>query len=357
MPFGILDTSYIDFPPGVDATYVQGLQTRDGVDFARVVTEIDSRLGAANAALDEIVASMIATPTTEISSDTTTPVAFKVNEKGEYTISRPQMQEGSAVMLPLRGYDLSLEFTEDGLKKMSLAKILQNIDGAIMGIKRLQRLACFQRLFSIAEVRVDRSTTATSPGFAGSGSGSNVFSSPFPDGTALSGGYTHYYRDTTANVAVVTKTALANLKRWQKGPFEMVGSQTAIDLVTADTTNFVPANSDLIKPAQGDAQANVDPVKYIGVYMKEIKVRYALLETTDPHLAIYKSNGSFAADNPLAWRYDPLYGKNAYVKTRSMYPLDQAVMMQWFGIGVNNRVSAALIKLSGSGNYTDPTFS
>ncbi len=33
MAFGIIDTSYIDWPSNVDATYLRGLTTRSGLGF------------------------------------------------------------------------------------------------------------------------------------------------------------------------------------------------------------------------------------------------------------------------------------------------------------------------------------
>lgn len=355
MPFGILDTQYIDFPPGIDAAYLQGLVTRAGVAFPRVLSELDQRLAAANATIDPLVASLIAPPTTEQWVDNIAPANFIVEESSEYTISRPQLVEGQAMMLPLRKVDIALGFTEEGLERMSLSRILTNIDSMIGGLKRYQRLAVLRRLFSIAEVRVDPATSAMSAGFAGSGSGYNVFNRAYPDGTALPGGYSHYYRDTQANLIPALKTARDRLKKWYPGPYDLIAPQAQIDLIAADPA-FVSAGSALIRPAQGTAEALVDTDKYIGVFDKDVRVQKALLETTDANVAIFKSFGNLNPQNPLAWRYDELAGKNAFVKSRALFPLDNAVLMQRFGIGVNNRVAVVLLKLAASGNYTDPTF-
>src|SRR3712207_6182346 len=134
MPFGMLDTRYIDFPGNVDLAYIQGLRTRAGVDFPRLLREIDSRLGAFNGSLDPLIAALMTT-TIEVFADTSGPIAFEVNERGEYTIARPQLVEGQAHMLPLRGYDISLGFTEDGLEAMSLNRILLNIDSVLLGLR------------------------------------------------------------------------------------------------------------------------------------------------------------------------------------------------------------------------------
>jgi hypothetical protein len=45
------------------------------------------------------------------------------------------------------------------------------------------------------------------------------------------------------------------------------------------------------------------------------------------------------------------------MRSRSMVPLDQAVILWRFGIGVSNRIGAAPIFIAASGDYTSPTIS
>lgn len=363
MPFGILDTRYIDFPPGVDSAYLRGLQLRSGVSFPTVLEELDSRLQAFNATVDPLVAALI-TPTTESYADGTGPVAFSVEERGEYTVARPQLVEGQAHMLPLRGYDVSLMFTEDGLQAMSLGRILTNVDSVLLGYRRLHRVKALERLFSNAEVRVAPKTTVTSPGFAGSGTGDNVFTRPYPDGTALPGGYTHYYAANTSNAGefeTVLEAAVARLAKWQSGPLDIVGNSTTIGLIKA-LSGFTKVGSALVRMSPNQAEALVDAATYVGVWTSkdgvDCRVRVALDELSTNHVGIFKSYGALDPMNPLAYRYDEVKGRNAFVRYRSLFPLDQAVVLQDFGIGVNNRVGAALIyAAAGAGSYTNPTWS
>jgi hypothetical protein len=359
----MLDTRYIDFPAGIDEAYLRGLRTRAGVDFQRVLREIDSRLGALNRSLDPLVASLLAV-TTEAIADGSAPVAFEVDERGEYTLARPQLVEGAAWPLPIRGYDVALGFTEDGLEGMSLERILLNVDSLFAGFRRLYRRQALKRLYSDAEVRVAPTTTMTSPGFAGSGTGENVFSRAYPDGQPLPGGYTHYYAANTSNageLATQIRAARDRLKRWQKGPFDLVAPATLITLIEAisgdgPTNSFVSAGAALVRPAQGDAEARVDPTQYIGVLFGDIRVQMPIEDTASPNIALFKSYGNLNPMNPLAWRYDEKKGRNAVLRYRSLYPLDQAVVKQDFGIGVNNRVAAALIyAAAGATVYVAPT--
>ena len=359
MPFGFLDTRYIDFPAGVDVAYLQGLRTRAGVDFPRVLSEIDSRLGTLNTTLDPLVASLI-TPTTEQYADTTGPTAFEVTRRGEYTLARPQLAEGGAHMLPLYGWDVGLGFTEDGLEQMSLSRILNNVDSMLLGFRRLYRREALRRLLSDAEVRVADRTVVTSPGMAGSGTGDNVFPrASYPDGTALPGGYTHYYAVGAGTLAATLRAARDRLKRWHGGPYDLIAPAAQLDLITAinpgDPQNgFVSAGSALVRAGTGSAEALVDAGMYLGVLFGDIRVHMAIDDYSDPVIGLYKSYGALDPRNPLAWRYDELKGRAAVVRYRSLYPLDQAVLKQDFGIGVNDRTAAVLIE-NGSAPYSAPT--
>jgi hypothetical protein len=357
-----LDTTYIDFPAGVDVAYLQGLRTRAGVDLPRLLREIDSRLAALNTGLDPMIAQLI-TPTTEQYADTSGPSAFEVDERGEYTLARPQLAEGGAHMLPIRGYDVSVGFTEDGLESMSLARILANVDSMFLGFRKLYRRQALARLFSDAEVRVAPKTVITSPGFAGSGTGDNVFPrTSYPDGTALPSPYSHYYRVASAGLAAAIKAARDRLKKWHAGPFDLVASADMISLIVAiNATNpadgFVSAGSALVRAGSGANEATVDATVYLGVLFGDIRVHMQLDDFASANIAIFKSYGALSPQNALAWRYDDLKGREAVLRYRDLFPLANAVLKQDFGIGVNDRTAAVLISVAASGNYTPPTFS
>jgi hypothetical protein len=261
-------------------------------------------------------------------------------------------------MLPLRKYDSSVMLTEEGLESMSLNRILLNVDSMILGAKTRHRREVLRRLTSDAEIRVDKKTTVTSPGFAGSGTGDNVFSGNYPDGTALPNSYTLYFRVASGSLSAGLKAAVAELRRWQVGPFDLIGPQAQIDAIVAlGAPDFIAAGSELIRQGSGTAEAQVDPNQYVGVFDKDVRVRKPILDYSDANITIYKSFGNLNPRNPLAWRYDEQRGRGAFVRSRSLYPLDQAVLLQYFGIGVNNRTAVANIRVAGSGGYVAPTFS
>jgi hypothetical protein len=362
MPFGYLDTTYIDFPAGVDVAYLQGLRTRAGVDFPRLLREIDGRLAALNTGIDPLVA-MLITPTTEEYAETSAPSAFEVDERGEYTLARPQLAEGGAHMLPLRGYDVSVGFTEDGLESMSLDNILTNVESMFLGFRRLYRRLTLSRLFSDAEIRVAAKTIVTSPGFAGSGTGNNVFArTSYPDGTPLPSPYSHYYRVATADLATGIRAGRDRLRKWHKGPFDLIAPSAQISAITAiSATNpqdgFVSAGSALIRQGTGASEATVDATTYLGVLFGDIRVHMEIDDFSSANIGLFKTYGALSPQNPLAWRYDRLKGRGAALRYRDLYPLANAVLKQDLGIGTNDRTAAALISVAASGNYTPPTFS
>lgn len=354
MPYGFLDTKYIDLPTNIDQAYLRGLTTQRGVSFANILTRLDARLSALNSTADPLVADLVRY-TTEASIDGTTPTTFALEEENEYGLPRPEVAEVRAAMLPIRRYAKSLGFTEDALEMMTESVIMNQFDSMAATFVRGARIKVLERLTSDAEVRIDRNSTATNPGFAGSGTGGNVFSGTYPDGTATPGGYTHYYRDTAANRAVVIKAARDRLRKWNPGPFDLIASQVEIDAIAA-LADFRWAESPLILRAQGVEAANVAAEDYVGVYDKNIRVRHALNEFgTSPNIVLFQTFGDFDARNPLAWRWDEAFGRGAVIRSRSLYPLDQAVIRQRFGVGTSNRTAAVNIRIDAAGSYVSPS--
>jgi len=360
MPYGYLDTEYIDFPGNVDVEYIRGLQNAAGAMFEDILQDIDARLQAFNGTLPRLVADLVF-PTTDAAVDGTAPVAFNVSERGEYSMTRPQRTDNAGHMLPIRGYDVGVGFTEDGLEEMSEQDILNNVESMLLGYRNLYVLQSITRLMSDVEMRVDDETNVTSPGFAGSGTGDNVFERDFPDGRPLPAGYTHYlYADTSVSGDLATQldAAIDRLREWHDPPFDMVCTTAMMDLVE-DLPKFVNAGSELIRDGDDD-DANVDPQVYAGAYGKYVRVRNELKRGgTDAHASIFDSGASLTEDNPLRWRYKDNVerGRNAVLRYRNFYPLAEAEVIQDFGIGVGDRTKAINIYAAdGASAYQNPTF-
>jgi hypothetical protein len=354
MAFGLIDTSYIDWPANVDATYLRGLETRSGLQLTELASRIDNGMAQVNTGVDDLLATLLAPPTSSTFAQGGRTSRMIAQKKSQYTLARPQQVERQAIMLPIAEYEIGLGFTEDGLMEISLDNFQAQVDGMVAGFEMLVRAEVLSRLFSDAEVPVDSNTTMTSPGFAGSGTGSNVFAGLYPDNTALPGGYTHYYRDTSANFIATVKAQRDRLRKWHQPPFDFIGSDARVAALMADTA-FVSAGSALIRVGVSTNEALVDADVYVGVFDKDIRVRRSLMDFTTDQWALYKSYGALSPRNPLVWRFDDLRGQNAYVRARDQhFPLAEAVAMWKFGIGVNDRTAAALGYAAASGNYTPP---
>lgn len=362
MPFGILDTTYIDLPVGIDETYLRTLQNRSGTSFAEVITRINSRISAFNDALDPLMAELMYV-TDDMQTEDFGPVAFEVNEAGEYTVARPQQTGGHKVfMLPIRKYDVSTQWTEEGLLTMSDRSIDVNLDSILLGLRTRARKEFLRRLFSDAEVPIDVNATATNPGFAGSGTGSNAFTRAYPDGSSSSG-ISHYIRDTTANRMAAIRSARTKIRKWYpEAIVDLLPTETFLTNLLADAaitggvgTTWVTPGSSLVRPPETAAEALVDPNKYVGVIDGNIRVRKAITDFASDHALVFVSFGNLSDQNALAWRFDPLFGRQAYLRSRSMFPLDQSIVLWKFGVGVSNRVAAVPIYIAASGSYTPPT--
>ncbi len=355
MANGRIDLQYIDLG-NLDQNYILGLQNRAGLSVADMLTALDAELGLANSGADPLVAELVY-PTTSVEAGAPTETrGFEARKQGENTPGRPQQGTRSLNhMLPIDDWEISLGYTEPKLKDIKQAEFDAQNRGLRGAWEQLERRQTLTNLFRKDEIAVGVGTSVLSPGFAGSGSGGNVFQGVFPDGAVVPGGYSHYYRDTLANIAITTLTAVKQLRRWVRGPFDLIASQAVIDALAAlAAPTFVAAGSLLVRPGQGTAEALVDAAIYVGVLHGDIRVHQALTDFTDGNWAIYKTYGAFNAANPLALRYDELVTRDIRVESRAMYPLADANTVRRFGIGVNNRIGAVLGSIGTGSTYVPP---
>lgn len=360
MPFGYIDTTYVDLAPGLDEGYLRSLETRSGLSVAEMIQRVDAAMSAINEGADPLVAAL-SYRTASANAGTRVTATKRVTRGGEYTFARPQKITRVGYMLPIAKFDMSIGFTEDGLEEISSASFDEELDAMVGGFQRFYTAAVLDRLFSNAEVPVDDTTTVVSPGFAGSGTGTNVFSGVYPDGSDIAGGYTHYgYGTTDASIITWLDSQVAVMEKWQTGPFDLIASAAGMTaLVAAAAAASKPvimSGSSLIRLPDSQSEALVDADTYFGVYGGKVRLRYGVSGFGDNHFALFKSQGAFADGNPIAWRYDPLRGADAFVRSRALFPLADAVALQWLGFGVGNRTAASLFyRAGGAVAYVNPT--
>jgi hypothetical protein len=347
--FGILGTRYIETLPNIDAAYINGLQTRSGLELSNLFPRFDAAMGAINLGVDPLVA-MLTFPTTSAVGKRRRVTRKVVQMGGEFTIPRSQVGRSAGHMLPIWKVEEAIGATEDGLHEMSLDAIDEELQDIVRSFGMYYRGVVLERLFSAAQVPVGRRTNVTSPGLAGSGTGDNVFSGIYPSGAALPGGYSHYYFTNAAGLMATIIAMRDRIKKWHRGPYDLLASPaalTAIRALSSITTYgadaFAPVSSALLNLALGERSANVDAGSYVGVIAGNVRVMESVEELgSTSHFSIFKSYGDFNPDNPLAWRYDPSWGRDVFTRTRDAFPLADAVALQWLGIGVSDRTAATV---------------
>lgn len=358
MPFGYGDTQHINFPIGQDDDRIRQMQNRLGINVLEFVRRLDGAVAALNGT-DPLI-SMLSSDTTRLSF-IQGPDSDKVWQRSaEYTPARPQRGLGGrSWLIPIHHHEIALGFTERDLEVMQVEAFTDEIRTTVQAVARGRRAEVLERLFSDEELPLDDDGTGATPGFAGSGTGTNAFVGTMPSGQVTDGSYTHYFQadDDGASIDAAIKLMQANLEKWYSGPFDLLTGPDGFERITAniaDATEFVSAGSDLIRRGEAQDVALVDPNRYAGVYNGRIRVMYPDFQISGNGFALVKTFGPGNQQNPLVWRYDPLFGRNAYVEDRALYPLAQASVLQVYGIGVANRTAAALCSIGGTSGVYDP---
>lgn len=354
MSFGYVDSQYIDWASGQTESRLRNMQNRLGINFSEFIDRVDGALAAVNANDDPLITAL----TYRTNSDRVTGgygASKTFQRAAEYTVPRPQKGSGSGWLLPLYENAMTLGFTKKALDVMTVETFEGELSTTVQAVRRGQRADVLEGLFTMDERTLDNDGTGATPGFIGSGSGTNVYSGPVPPGETV-GTYDHYYRLPTSGLEAAVKTAFDKFAWFHPGPFDLIATPTILSTITGFNA-YVPAGSPLIRAAQGDAEALVDPNQYLGVLFNSIRVRPAETQISGNQFAIVKTYGSNDNRNPLAWRFSDIWGADAWVEDRDLYPLANAVINQNFGVGVNDRAGALLIDVDSSGDYTAPTIS
>ena len=354
MPFGVIDTQYIDYPSTVDELLLKSLETSSGYTLAQLTVLADQALSGLNSNLDEDLASLISHTTKATTGARTIGRKF-VQVGGERTIPRSQYLDRAEFQLPMEKYEITTGFTEDGLMEMSAQDFSEEMQGVVDAWQMLYGGLIWTALFDPTPEPISSRSSVLSPKFAGSGTGDYAFTGTYPNGTALPPNYSHYWRTSVANLWTTIREMRARLAKWHTAPFDLVGSESAIEKIMA-LPEFVPTGEVGIDKGAFATVATLDPDVYAGQLPGRIRVRHGKeqIGSTD-HFAIYKSYGALAGDNPLKWLYRELYGRGVYLRSRDTYPLAESVTIQYLGIGVDDRASATIAEINDTaGSYEQP---
>lgn len=356
MAFGLLDTQFIDFAETMTESRLKAIKNRLGISMVEFVNRVEGAMSAL--ATKDSVTREFTYDTTDDSFKYRGPTD-KIWQRGaEYTVARPQRGMGRrGHMIPIYHYEIALGVTDRYLQEADADQFEDEVRATIQAVARGRIADVWSRFWSADVWPLDDDGIGTTPGFAGSGTGADAFFGTTLDGHMTDEDYTHYFfadsLDATAIQAQLDKM-IENMGLWYKGTLDILPTPQMLDIISqwrADDI-FVPTGSMLIRPAERETQTLVDASRYAGVYKGKVRVRHAIEQGVEGvNLAVIRPD-----TKPLAWRYDPIYGREAYLKDRGIYPLTQADILQVYGIGVAERTAAAFLSAGeGQTGYTAPT--
>lgn len=367
MTVGMNDLKNIALPSAWDAAELQRLQLRDGTTYAALIQDINDALQLATQALQNGYMANLFSLTTEAAVEYRIGVSNGYEDHTEYAQPDAQRGETSGHMLPISKKDRKLGWTQDFLEESRRTKIDADIMSLIDDTKDAFEKAVLTRLFKMEEEtgkRYGLGSSGYSVPFADGGGGTIAFT---PIAVSARGGtfaasHDHYsYKNgiTQANLNLAVKDL------WEHGfdgPYELIVSLADLGSwqTVANVTGYKEKPDPSVVYGISTSLANVSEDYTGGVTTPYGFCRlHATGRVPTKMWCVTKSWGKNDPRNPLMVRYDELYGfgPKLMVENVSLYPLQGAIAVMKFGVGVNDRVQAVLVENDSSGDYTTPTIS
>lgn len=352
-------------PAGWDAARLENIRLASGETYAALINDIAAGLAMANGTLlsDPIMGSLM-TVNPELTVEYKTGVSNGFEDHTEYGTPDAKRAATTGHMLEPIGKDRKLEWTFDFLRKARRSQIDADIASAMQDLRDIWQKTGLTRVFK---------STKTTVGSAG-------FSAPVADGGTADSTYIPYNNPERASAFAYTHTHLglldgitqANLETqvahlWEHGfdaPYDLLVAQA--DLAswsnTTNVTGWVKRADGLIRYGNQVDLAAID-ASYIAVIETStygpVRVRATARIPTN-YWAVYKSFGQGDARNPIRVAPSPNFGLGAvllagdHIRT---YPLENALLMLEYFIGIQDRAQIVLCKNASSSTYSDPTIS
>jgi len=361
---GINDLKQFALPVGWDGGELAQYALADGTSYEQMVDGIAAALTVANQGLlnDPVWGGLLAI-TEEIGIEYRDGNTGGMSVRTEYQKADVRRASTSGHTLPIKSYDRALGWTFDFLRKARAAQLEADIADALYDMRDNWEAQLLTRFFSDAENAVGNGYDV--PFVAGSGG--NVLVTPPPyAGQTFANTHTHFDRKATTDRAAALNAGAKHL--WEHGIF---GPYNAI-VPFADIATYT-ALGNFIKPDRGVeyvsvgsnapyAQAVLEDERFIGLYESD----YGLLRLwITPHLptnylGIYKPYGLNDPRNALRVRFARDLGVGAVLMRGEgfrQYPLEHAIVLHEFGVGVGNRLNGYACYFHSSGGYTSPSIS
>lgn len=363
-----LNLRHISLPDAWDAQKLEEIRTQDGVSWREIIQDIDTALSMASAKLFTGYSGNLMSMTEEMTVEYPNGESRGFEEITERGRGEGRRVDTSGHMLPMKGWDYELNWTHLWMREAQRHKIDAQMDELVRVTIELAEQQIWTAFFRKEEL------TGKAWGL-----GANGLAAPFcagaddtfayiPPSNPERGGsfastHDHYLRldgITQANIDAAVKHL------WEHGmnaPFDLICGQAAVSSFTNKTnvTGFYPRPDPLV--AYGD---NVSVGKageeYFGIVETPYgSVRlYANGRIPATHWGVTKVHGKNNPNNPLRVRKPAgrPFGPELISENLALYPLQAAVALFFFGVGVGpRRYSAVLVENDTSGDYATPTIS
>lgn len=373
MPLGMNGISNILIPSAWDAGELARLQLRDGTTYQQIIGDIDSALTIINGQLTSGYLGRLIAQTEEAAVEYRNGSSNGFEDETEYTTPDAKRADTTGHMLPLRGVDRKLGWTNRWFEECRRAQIDADIASLIDDVRNVWEQRTLTRLFKSGE----ESGRAYGLGASGisvplangnvvsiGGAASVVVYTPVPypqrAASAFASSHSHYLRlngITQANLETAVQTVW---EHGHDGPYELIISLA--DLASwADTTavtGYSRKISTLIQYGTTTQLSTVDQE-----YVAAVETKYGPCQVwasgrlPTKYWGVFKSYGPLDQRNPLKVRSDPLFGFGVklVVDRVGMYPLAEALGRMRFGVGVGeDRTNGVCAYNAASGTYTDP---
>lgn len=363
MPFGINDLkSVIRIPINWDLAYLRQFQTADGVTWDRVIARLGAALSLFNASLTQGKWAPFIRITTDIGVE-----YAQGSDGGELPPmpehNRPDLFAGEAGghMIPMRDYGGGLGWTSLALRRATASKMDLSIATIIDRAGTTWSKRLLERLFNSAEVRVGAS--GLSLPFADGGV-SDAEYVPLPyEGVNFDATHDHYFRlsdDATGRSAFLAQGTETLRHHGHLSPYVLVIPEVDIALWTAQAEFTPPDRAVLLTNGLERRAVIPDADTFIGAFETDRGWGFIMPTPRLPanYAGLFHLYGYNNINSPLVVRHETGYPLGLTLEGQVIiYPLQEAVTMFTFGVGVNNRTNGALVYFAGAGDYVAPTIS
>jgi len=369
MPVKTLNLKHVGLPGGWDATELTRLTLADGTTYQQIVKDIDDGLQIAGEMLMQSYAAQLISITDEPALE------YGQGASGGFTrITERGKGEGTrgatgGHMLPLLGWDAPLFWTYLFLKNARRRQLDENVDNIIRHTKDVFEKQVYTRFFKMEEETghyFGLGASGYSVPFCDGGAGTQAFTpKAYPDrGGTFAASHDHYLRLNGITQANLESAVAALWEHGVDGPYDLVASYADLSSWTNTTnvTGYIERPDPSVAYGNSSELANVSDIYQGGV---KTDLGFVRLKTSGRvptgYWGVTKVHGVNDPRNPLKVRVEKgrtMVTPELIVENMGSFPLQGAVPMIFFGVGVGEmREAAVLVENDSSGDYATPTIS